>query len=139
MGVAERATLLIGVALVAVLALVPFHTSGGGVPTHGGQTGRTAIQSPAAVVGALAALIVVVTVTWLALATLLPRPPVPPPGLTLLPLTAASLVLVLLKLVVDLDALGPGAWLSVLLATALFGCQAVVLLPLLSASRPPEG
>jgi len=136
--VAERATLVVGVALMAVLALVPFHTTGGEGPTHGGATGRTAIQSPATAVGILAALVVAGAVTWMALATLLPRPPVPPPGQRLLPVTVAALALVLLKLVVDVHDLGPGAWLSVALAGAFVGCQAAATLPRLVGSRPPS-
>ena len=124
-------------ALLAVLALVPFHTSGGEGPTHGGATGRTAIQSPVAAVGILAALVVAGTVAWLAMATLLPRPPVQPPGRTLLPLTGAALVLVLLKLGLNVHDLGPGAWLSVALAGALVGCQAAGAVPRLVGSRRP--
>jgi hypothetical protein len=110
------------VLLVAVLALVPFH-SGGPVPTRGGQSGRTAIQSPMAMLGIAAALLVGATVVWLALATLVPRPPLPHPGRALVPLASVAAGLVLLKLVLDPDRLANGAWLSLGLGALLVGAQ----------------
>lgn len=124
---------MVGVLLVAVLTLVPFH-SGGPTPSPGGQSGRTAIQPPAAAVGIVAALVVAATVIWLALATLPPRPPLPHPGRALLPLAVVAAALVLLKLALDLHGLLRGAWLSVALAVMFAGCP-----PLDRAVRSPAG
>jgi hypothetical protein len=105
------------VLLLAALTMLPFH-SGGPAPSRGGQAGRTAIQSPDALPGIAAALVVTTTVTWLALATLLPRPPLPHPGRAMLPCAGAALAFVLLKLVLDPDNVATGAWLSLALAAA---------------------
>ncbi len=110
--------------LLAVLTLVPFHANGP-APTPGGQSGRTAIQPPAAVLGIAAGLVVAATVVWLAMATLLPRPPVPHPSQALAPLALAAAGLVLLKLLLDPDRLANGAWLSLGLAGVLVGAQFV--------------
>lgn len=104
--------------------MVPFH-SGGPAPTHGGQAGRTAVQSPDAVAGVAAALVAAAAVTWLAMATLVTRPPVPPPGRALLALTAIALALVLLKLLLQVDDLDNGAWLALVLAAGFVGCQLI--------------
>jgi hypothetical protein len=113
-----------------VLALVPFH-SGGPAPTRGGQAGRTAIQAPAALAGIAAALVVAATVTWLALAKLLPRPPIAPPGRALLPLAVAAFALVVLMLVTNPDRLVNGAWLSLALAAVLLAVQVGAVAPAL--------
>jgi len=60
-----------------------------------------------------------VAVAWLAVAVLMPRPPVPDPGWALLTLWAVTLALAALKLVSDLDGLSVGAWASCLLAAGL--------------------
>ncbi|MDQ4097147.1 MAG: hypothetical protein M3144_04685 [Actinomycetota bacterium] len=103
--------------LLTALTFVPFHW-GGPAPSKGGQAGRTAVHAPDALVGLAAALVVAGTVTWLALTTLLPRPPVPHPGRALLPLAGCAFGLVLLKLVLDPHRLANGAWLSLALALA---------------------
>jgi hypothetical protein len=74
-------------------------------------------------VGIAAALVTVGAVAWLAVAALLDDSPLPRPGPALLPLTAAALVLVAVKLVTDVDRLAAGAWLSVALAVTLLGFQ----------------
>jgi hypothetical protein len=116
--------LITGVLLLAALTLLPFHT-GGPPPNRGGQAGRTAIQAPDALPGIAAALVVAAAVTWLAVATLLPRPPLPHPGRALLPLTGAALALVVLKLALDPHRLAQGAWLSLGLATAFVASAAL--------------
>lgn len=116
----ERLTLVAGVLLLATLTLLPWH-SGGPQPTPGGASGRTAIQAPGAVYGIAAAVLIAAAVAWLASATLVTRPPVDHPRRALVPLAAAVLVLVLVKLLVNADELAVGAWASLLLATVVAG------------------
>jgi hypothetical protein len=113
------------VLLLAVLVMVPFR-SGGPAPTHGGEAGRTAVQSPAAPAGIAAALVVGVAVAWLAATTLVARSPLPAPVPAVLDaLAALALVLVLVDLVLDRHHLTNGAWLAIALAAAFAGCRVV--------------
>jgi hypothetical protein len=126
---------VVGVLLLAVLTMVPFR-SGGPAPTHGGQAGRTAVQSPAAAVGIAAALVVGVAVAWLAAATLMTRSPVPPPAPAVLSaLAVVTLALVVLDLVLDAHGLVNGAWLAIALAVAFAACRVVPS----ARSRHPAG
>lgn len=77
--------------------------------------GRTAIQSPNAALGIAAAVAVAGLVAWLAASTLLARPAVREPGRAAVVLAGGALALVVLKLVLDTDALAVGAWASLLL------------------------
>lgn len=121
----ERATLVAGVLLVACLTLLPFHT-GGPAPTHGGDSGRTAIQDPAALAGIAATLAAAGLTAWLACAQLLPRPRVAAPVRgAAIGLAGASLALVVAKLAAGTGGLRVGAWGSLLLGTAFVALAAV--------------
>jgi hypothetical protein len=123
----DRATLVVGALLLVSLLTLSWHADGP-PPSHGGAPGRTAVQGPGATFGILAAALTLVTVAWLALATLPPRPPVPRPSKgVVLALGIAALAFVLLKLAADTDVLYRGAWLSLLLAAALAGCRLAAL------------
>ena len=125
----DRATLVAGVLLVVALTLISWH--GDGPPrSHGGAPGRTAVQGPGAAAAIVAVVVTLLTVAWLALATLPPRPLVARPGTgLLLGLAVAALALVLVKLAADLDVLTRGVWLSLLFAAAFAGLR-------LAATRP---
>ncbi|MGH9223501.1 MAG: hypothetical protein ACRD2W_06870 [Acidimicrobiales bacterium] len=122
-GTLDRATLVLGVLLLVALLFLSWHGDGP-PPSHGGAPGRTAVQGPGAAAGIAAAVVTLVTVAWLALATLPPRPPVPGPSRgVLVGLAVSALAFVLLKLAADLDVLTRGAWLSVIAAAALAACR----------------
>jgi len=123
----DRATLVAGVLLLISLLLLSWHADGP-PPSHGGAPGRTAVQGPGAAAGILAAAAALVTVSWLAVSTLPPRPPLRRPGDAVLAgLAGATLAFVLLKLAADTDGLARGAWVAILLAFTFAGCRAAAL------------
>lgn len=104
----DRLALLGGVLLVAALTLLPWRSGG-----------ATAIQAPGLWFGVAAALTAATAVAWLAAAVLMPRPPVPDPGRSLVILGGVTLALVAIKLATDFDGLAVGAWTSLGLAAGL--------------------
>jgi hypothetical protein len=121
----ERVALVAGVLLVAALTLLPWYSTGP-VPSPRGSPGRTAIQQPGALLGIGATLMAATAVAWLALATLVPRAPVPHPGRAGLALAVAALAFVVAKLLAQTEDLASGAWCSLVLCVVLIGNEVVV-------------
>ena len=123
-GALDRALLTCGVLLAIALTFLSWHADGP-APSHGGAPGRTSVQGPGAAAGIAAAAVTLVTVAWLAVATLPPHPKVTRPRpVVVVGLTATALALVLVKLALDTDGLARGAWYAIVLAVAFAGLGA---------------
>lgn len=122
----ERVALVAGVLLVAALTLLPWYSTGP-LPSPRGAPGRTAIQQPGALLGIGAALMAATAVAWLALATLVPRSPLPHPGPAVLALAVAALAFAAAKLVAKPEDLASGAWATLVLSVVLIGNELVAL------------
>jgi hypothetical protein len=106
-----------GIVLLITLLFLPWHSIDLG--PFGGSINRTAVQSPNSIWGVLALLLTIVVV----LAALLPKltdvklPDLPiPTADAILYGAIATLALLLLKLVIETESLGFGAFLAILLA-----------------------
>lgn len=122
----ERIVMIAGAILVIDLLFLPWHSLGGAlgalIEAGGGDPTRSAIQTPNAGYGILALLLAAVMVLQIALAKFssakLPQLPVPWSQVHFIAGVAAAGLLVL-KLLVETDSLGFGAWLGVLLGCGL--------------------
>jgi hypothetical protein len=117
----ERIVLIAGVLLILDLLFAPWHKIDLGATIPGVDLTRSGVQSPHSGYGVIALLLVIVMVgqivaTKFASATL-PSPPVPWSQVHLI-LGAAVAALLLLKLVVETDFLGFGAYVGVALGLA---------------------
>lgn len=120
----ERIVLIAGVLLIIDLLFLPWHRID--VPSvlgvDVGDVSRTGVQSPNGGYGVLALLVTLIMVGQIIAARFttakLPNPPVPWERVHLI---AGAVVagLLLLKLLVEMDFLGIGAWLGVLLGAAI--------------------
>jgi len=114
----DRIVLIAGTLLVIDLLFLPWHNIDLGILS----VKRTGVQTPNNFYGILALLLAIVMVAQIVAARLttakLPEIPVPW-GRVHLIAGVAVLALLLLKLVVETDFLGFGAWLGILLAAAL--------------------
>ena len=117
----DRIVLVAGVLLIVDLFFLPWHAVDA-VGLGGLSFTRTAVQSPNEFYAILALLLTVVMVAQIALSrlTTVKLPEIPAPwGHVHVIAGVCVLALLLLKLLVETDALGFGAWLGVLLAGAL--------------------
>ena len=114
----DRIVLAAGILLVIDLLFLPWHSIDLGVLS----VKRTGVQSPNGFYGVLALLIAVVMVAQIVVARLtaakLPQIPLPW-GRVHLIAGVVVLALLLLKLVIETDYLGFGAWLGIILAAVL--------------------
>ena len=117
----ERMVLIAGVLLVLDLLFAPWHKIDLGATIPGIDLTRSGVQSPHSAYGVLALLLTIVMVGQIVAAKImsasLPDPPVPWSRVHLVAGTAVA-ALLLLKLVVETDFLGFGAYLGVALGLA---------------------
>jgi hypothetical protein len=106
-----------GIVLIITLLFLPWHSIDLG--PFGGSITRTAIQSPNGFWGILALLLAIAIVGVVAATRLgnveMPELPIPL-NQAIFYGSAATLALLLLKLIMETEALGFGAWLAILLA-----------------------
>jgi hypothetical protein len=118
----ERIVLAAGVLLIVDLIFLPWHSIDLGVDIPGLDTTRSGVQSPHGGYGVLALLLTIVMVAQIIAVKIaganLPDPPVPWSQIHVIAGTAVA-ILLLLKLVVETDSLGFGAYLGVLLGIVL--------------------
>jgi hypothetical protein len=117
----ERIVLVAGVLLIIDLLFLPWHSIDLGVSIPGVDLTRSGVQSPNGGYGVLALLLTIVMVGQIIAAKIaganLPSPPVPWSQVHAIAGAAVAILLVL-KLVVETDSLGFGAYLGVLLGLA---------------------
>ena len=117
----ERIVLVAGVLLIIDLLFLPWHSIDLGVSIPGVDLTRSGVQSPNGGYGVLALLLTIVMVGQIIAAKIaganLPSPPVPWSQVHAVAGAAVAILLVL-KLVVETDSLGFGAYLGVLLGLA---------------------
>jgi hypothetical protein len=118
----ERIVLAAGVLLIVDLLFLPWHSIDlGGLAIPGVDLTRSAVQSPNAGYGVIALLLTIVMVSQIVAAKIaganLPPPPVPWSQVHLVAGIGVAVMLVL-KLIVETDSLGFGAYLGVLLGLA---------------------
>ena len=117
----ERIVLAAGVLLIIDLLFLPWHSIDLGVNIPGIDTTRSGVQSPNGGYGVLALLLTIVMVGQIIAAKLtgatLPDPPVAWSQIHVI-LGSAVAILLILKLIVETNSLGFGAYLGVLLGIA---------------------
>jgi hypothetical protein len=125
----ERIVLVAGVLLIIDLLLLPWHSIDLGVEIPGVDLTRSGVQSPNGGYGVLALLLTIVMVAQIIAAKLaganLPEPPVAWSQIHVIAGSTVAILLVL-KLVIETDSLGFGAYLGVLLGIAVaYGAYAL--------------
>lgn len=127
----ERIVLIAGVLLIIDLLFLPWHSIdiGGAAEALGVDTTQSGVQAPNGFYGVVALILTIVMVAQIVLDKLtgvaLPNPPVPWAQVHLIAGVAVAVALVI-KLIVETDFLGFGAYLGVLLGlTVAFGAYSI--------------